>query len=179
MPCIHLENVSLLMTSSTGSVPQFTSIKTMVTTFLKQRSTLPARCEKRGHKKNTGHELQSINHCFRIIILPSSNITVAPQVWGDVRSHIRSCLKRAIHTRMHLPDGGPSRSSEIWATATEQKRCRIQPAFYGHTSQEKANLALGFVTSAPQGKHQKLTVYLVGQRHLDKRSLAESLKGQK
>lgn len=134
MPCVLLENVSQPMASSTGSTPSFTSIKTMVTTFLKERSTLPARCEKRGRKKNAGHELQSINHRFRILIIPHSNITIASRVWGDVWSHIKSCLKRAIHTRMHLPDGGPSRSSEIWATATEQKQCRIQPAFYGHTS---------------------------------------------
>lgn len=65
MPLIHHRTCQLIA-SSTSSVLQFTKIKTMVTTFLKQRSTLPAWFEKRGWNENAGHELQSINHLFRL-----------------------------------------------------------------------------------------------------------------
>lgn len=60
----------------------------------------------------------------------------------------------------------------------EQKKYRIQPAFYSHTNEETANLILGFASSGPQGKPQKLIVYLAGQSYMAKKSSVGSRKYQ-
>lgn len=54
--------------------------------------------------------------------------------------------KMRTHIRLYLPDGGPSRSSEIWAIAMErEKKYRIQPVFYGHKNWEVTILVLAFL----------------------------------
>ena len=78
-----LQNVSWLKVSSTGSGRPLTSTKTMATTFLEQRSTLPARFENRDLIQNAGCEDQSTSHLVSIIIPPTSNLAEVSGVWGD------------------------------------------------------------------------------------------------